>query len=50
MYKKQKGLATDNEKLTRIYTIENKLVSMSSVARVRGKKGVKIMKATALTY
>jgi hypothetical protein len=38
MCQKQKGLAMNCEKLEKIYVIENKIVSPSSMARVMGKK------------
>jgi hypothetical protein len=39
MYQKQKGLAMDGENLAKIYIIETKTVSLSSLARATGKKG-----------
>jgi len=40
MYQKKKGLAMDGENLAKIYIIENKTVSLSSLARATGKKRV----------
>jgi hypothetical protein len=41
MYKKQNGLAMNREKLEKTYILETKVVSLSSAARVMGKKGIK---------
>jgi hypothetical protein len=39
MCQKQKGLVMSSENLAKIYIVEIKIVSSSSIARVRGKKG-----------
>jgi hypothetical protein len=38
---KKKGLAMNSENLAKIYIVDNKIVSLSSAARVRKKGGVK---------
>jgi hypothetical protein len=39
MYQKPNGLAMNSENLAKIYIIETKIVSLSPMARVAGKKG-----------
>jgi hypothetical protein len=39
MYQKQKGLAMNNENLAKTYVAESKVVSLSSAARIMGKRG-----------
>jgi hypothetical protein len=39
MYYKQKGLAVNGENLGKFYVIEIKIVTQSSLARVRKKRG-----------
>jgi hypothetical protein len=49
MYQKRKGLVVNHENHAKIYIIENKIVSRSSVARVMEKRGKNLWKIS-ITY
>jgi hypothetical protein len=40
IFQKQKELSLHPEKLEKVYVLETKIVSLSSVARFMGKKGI----------